>query len=63
MVSPCSFSFSFSRSCSVPEKSALGKDQIHTLPQKEGPSTFACKSKNASGRIGIFYLIFDIADF
>ncbi len=28
--------------------------QIHTLPEKKGPSTFACKSKNASGRIGIF---------
>ena len=40
-----SYSFSFSRSRSVTD----------TLPEKEGPATFACKSKNASGRIGIFH--------
>ncbi len=59
------FSFSFSRSRSVPEKSALLfcltlKDKIPTLPEKEGPSTFACKSKNTSGRIGIFLSRFQI---
>ncbi len=61
MVSPCSFSFS--RSGSVPEKSDVPhspfKGEIWPLendsvPEKEGPSTFACKSKNACGRIGIF---------
>ncbi len=44
MVSPCSFSFSRSR--------------LNTLPEKEGPSTFACKSKNACGRIGILSIPF-----
>ncbi len=26
------------------------------MPEKEGPSTFASKSKNTSGRIGIFVI-------
>ncbi len=35
---------------------------MYTLPEKGGPSTFACKSKNASGRIGIFSFTFDFIE-
>ncbi len=42
------FSFSFS------------PRNLYTLPEKEGPSTFACKSKNACGRIGIFAQVFHL---
>ncbi len=33
---------------------------FYTLHEKEGQSTFVCKSNNASGRIGIFLLTFYI---
>ena len=49
------FSFSFSA------RKVSRKDQRHIniLPKKEGLSTFACKSKNAPGRIGIFLNMID----